>query len=56
VRERVRRDEYVGAGSCTIRCDEYDVDEKGGVKAAGGEYDSEYDTMSMLASLVLLLA
>jgi hypothetical protein len=32
-----------------VRGDEYDVNEEGGVKAAGGEYDSEYDT-SMLAS------
>jgi hypothetical protein len=39
-----------------VRRDDCDVDEEGGVKAAGGEYDSEYDTKSMLASLVLLLA
>jgi hypothetical protein len=39
-----------------VRRDVYEVDEEGGVKAAGGEYESEYDTTSMLASLVLLLA
>ena len=39
-----------------MRRDEYNVDEEGGVKVAAGEYDSEYDTTSMLASLVLLLA
>jgi hypothetical protein len=38
-----------------VRRDEYDIDEEGGVKAASGEHDSEYDTTSMLASLVLLL-
>jgi hypothetical protein len=39
-----------------VRRDEYDIDEEGGVNATGGEYDSEYDTMSMLSSLVSLLA
>ena len=39
-----------------MRRDDYDVDEEDGVKAAGGEYDSEYDATSMLASLMLLLA
>jgi hypothetical protein len=39
-----------------VRHNEYDVDEEGGINAAGGEYDSKYDAMSMLASLVLLLA
>jgi hypothetical protein len=39
-----------------VRRDDNNVDEECGVKAAGGEYDSEYDTTSMLASLVLLLA
>jgi hypothetical protein len=39
-----------------LRRDDYNVNEEGGAKAAGSEYDSEYDTKSMLASLVLLLA
>jgi hypothetical protein len=37
-----------------VRRKEYDVNEEGDVKGAGGEYDSEYEATSMLASLVLL--
>jgi hypothetical protein len=39
-----------------VRRDDDDVDGEGGVSAAAGEYDSEYDATSMLASLMLLLA
>jgi hypothetical protein len=39
-----------------VRRDDYNVDKEFSVKAAGGQYDSQYDTTSMLASLVLLLA
>jgi hypothetical protein len=39
-----------------VRHNNYDVDREGGVNAAAGEYDSEYDATSMLVSLVLLLA
>jgi hypothetical protein len=39
-----------------VRRDDYDVDEEGGEKGAAGEYDTEYNTMSMLVSLVSLLA
>jgi hypothetical protein len=39
-----------------VRRDDYNIEGEGGIKAAAGEYDSEYDATSMLASLVLLLA
>jgi hypothetical protein len=39
-----------------VRRDDYDIDEEGGEKAAIGEYDTESDATSMLASLVSLFA
>jgi hypothetical protein len=39
-----------------VRRDDYDVDEECGENAAVGEYDTESDATSMLASLVSWLA
>ena len=37
-------------------CAEYDVDKENGGQNPGGEYDSEYEAMSMLTIFMTLLA